>query len=247
MIPHQLITAITLLLFGTFEAGAAIAPGDSVRIVRKAEGDVVLLPEVGALIIQDGEGLKVQFVQATQNRRAPYKTVDLRTEDHILLFNGRRVKRIADLRNAYDALAVGGEVKLGLQRGPEMLISSYAKGDPKDLPRMQIRVANDSGENQEVLPAVGVVLTEKEKRVVVQEVLPLETSAIAKRDVRSGDVIVRLNGRDVSSLKQFVEAYDRLEVGSRVEWSTERKGKSITVSFAKPKPAGPVMIRREAP
>lgn len=224
---------------------AASTEPDSVKMIRMSPGDAFPIPETGALVVREGADLRVQFVPPSGNRPPKYRTVDLQEGDLILLVNGKRVKSIEDLKKAHTATPVGSEFKLGIQRGQEMIIVAFEKADPKDLPKMNMRIVTSGGDGTEVLPAVGVVLAEKKKSVVVDKLLPVETSAVKELDVKEGDVIASINGTEVTSLKEFVRLYDELAVGDRVDWKTRRAGKEIAVSFAKPKPMGKVMMRRE--
>jgi S1-C subfamily serine protease len=219
-------------------------PADSLRTMRFSAGEVFLIPEIGAAVVKNGKDLKVQFVLPVETRKDPYKTVDLKTDDLILLAGGKRVRNTGDLRSAYEAAAIGAEFKLGVQRGQEMMIVWFPKADPKDLPQRQMRIVTADDDRTAVLPAVGVVLVEKGKHVVIDKLLPDEKSAVRGLDVREGDIILDMNGTKVASVKAFTSVYDALEVGVQVKWKTDRAGKPDAVSFVKPKPLGRVIIRR---
>jgi S1-C subfamily serine protease len=212
--------------------------------MRLDAGTAFPVPETGALIVGGGKELKVVFSPGEQERRSPYKSVDLREGDIVLMANGKRVRSVADLTRAYDSTLVGSEFKLGIQRGQEMMIVAYPKADPASFPKRQVRMITADQEGVAVFPAVGVLLEEKSGRVVVQDLLPSGSSAVEKLDVRAGDVITSINGKRVTTVKAYSEAYDALAVGSRVTWDTERAGKRLTVSFAKPTPVGPTVIRK---
>lgn len=98
----------------------------------------MIIPEVGGIIMLDGKELRVDRVQPVESRKEAYRAVDLREGDHVLLVNGKRVKSIEALREAYDGAATGGEIKLGLQRGQELLSVAFPKADPKDLPGVRV-------------------------------------------------------------------------------------------------------------
>jgi S1-C subfamily serine protease len=227
------------------QTGTASAPQGKVQVMKIKEGDVFPIPEIGALVVKGEKDLMIQFVPPAENRRDPYKSVDLQTGDLILMANGKRVKSIKELTDAHASTAIGMEFKLGIQRGKEMMIVSFAKADPKDLPKRSMRIMTTGGEGTEVLPAVGVVLAQKQKTVVIDKILPVESSIVKTLDVNEGDVITAINGKPVASVKDFVGIYDGLEVGSPVTVNTVRKGTPLQVTFKKPKPMGPVFIRKE--
>lgn len=217
---------------------------DSAKTFQTVTAESFPLGELGGLVVADGKNLIVRFVSPPANRKAPYKEVDLREGDVLLMVNGKRVKSVNELKAAYGAIAVGAEVKVGLERGKEMLIVAFPKADPKDLPQMKIMVQRGPGDGTEIFPAVGVSMAQKGKKVVVQEVLPIETSVVRTLDVKAGDVILSLNGWTVTSLKEYTEKFDAIAVGAPVEWKTEREGRKLTISFLRPKPMGQVMIRK---
>jgi S1-C subfamily serine protease len=160
--------------------------------------------------------------------------------------NGKRVKTIPELEKAHAGTAVGADFKLGIQRGEQMMIVTFRKADPKDLPQMKMKIVTSGSEGTEVLPAVGVILAERGKKVVIDKILPMETSAVKGRDVQQGDIITSLNGETVQSTKDFVARYDALDVGASVVWTLDRKGTTVSITFTKPKPVGRIMIRRDA-
>jgi S1-C subfamily serine protease len=233
-----------LLLPGLMISVARGEHPDSTRTFQAVTAESFLVGELGGLVIADGKALIVRFVSPPANRKAPYKEVDLREGDVVLMVNGKRVKSVNELKAAYGVIAVGAEVKVGLERGKEMIIVAFPKADPKDLPQMKLMVQRGPGDGTELFPAVGVSMAQKGKRVVVQEVLPIETSAVRTLDVKAGDVILSLNGWAVTSLKAYTEKFDAIPVGAPVEWKTERDGRQLTISFARPKPMGQVIIRK---
>ena len=45
----------------------------------------------------------------------------------------KRLNQPKEIEKLYNSIAVGGEIKLGIKRGPEMHLISYAKIDPANL------------------------------------------------------------------------------------------------------------------
>jgi len=245
----HILTLLTLsMLLAAIATGSGVAATSPQKVITKTQrlspGDAFPIPETGALVVREGSDLKVQFVPPPENRREPYKQVDLQVNDLILLVNGKRVKTIADLSKAHDETPIGAELKLGIQRDKQMMIVSFPKADPKDLPQRTMRIVTAGGEGNEILPAVGIVLSETKHSVIVKKLLPVESAVVKNLDVQEGDVVTSINGTSVSSVKKFIDLYDKLDVGAKVSWNTERKGKRIVVEFEKPKPMGPVIIRR---
>jgi S1-C subfamily serine protease len=238
------LSTLLLLLFVPMTVSAAVR-SDSTHIVRISQEEAFFVPEIATLIVAEGKELKVQMTPPVEQRRDPYKSVDIKTGDLVLLANGKRAKTIADLKKSYETTAVGAEFALGIQRGQELMIAAFPKADPKDLPKRTMRIVTSDTPGTEVFPAVGVTLSEKGTRVSISELLPVEKSAVRGLDVKQGDVVGSMNGTKVTSLKAFVTSYDALEVGTAVVWELQREGKTISVTFQKPQPAGQVIIRRE--
>ena len=119
----------------------------------------------------------------------------------------------------------------------------FTKGDPKDLPHIQMKIMQaGKNENNEAYPAVGVVIRVKGKALVIDDLLPGET-AVGKLDVKKGDVITAINGTSVASLKEYDNIFDGLTTGRDITWSLSRGGKQVDVTFAKPQTR--MIIRRE--
>jgi hypothetical protein len=220
-------------------------PADSTRVLRFSPEEAFFLPEIATLITVEGKELKIRMAPPAAQLKEPYTSVDIKAGDVVLLANGKRVKTIPDLKKSYETTAVGAEFALGLQRGQELMIAAFPKADPDNLPTRTMRIVTNDTPGTEVFPAVGVALSEKGTHVSITRHLPVDKSAVRGLDVKEGDVIGSMNGAKVTSLQGFITAYDTLKVGSTVAWELQREGKTVSVTFAKPKPAGQVIIRQE--
>ena len=157
--------------------------------------------------------------------------------------NGRRVTSTKDLQSIYDTLAIGNPFKLGVKRGEEMLLVSFTKGDPKNLPHIQTKIVQGGGGGDtEEFPAVGVVIRMKGRTLVIDKLLPGETP-VKKLDVLRGDIISSINGTGVATLKDYDDVFDKVAPGTDVTWVLTRGEKSHTVTFPRPRPR--LIIRRE--
>jgi S1-C subfamily serine protease len=245
IIVHRALTA--LLLMSGVAAGASIPSSqpDSVRVFTRIEGGGFAIPEFDAVVTKAGKDLKVEVVAPAENRRERYKNVDLQAGDLILMVNGKRVKTIADLSAAHAAAAVGSEIKLGIQRGQQMMYATFPKADPGDLPKRTMRIVTDQEDGTQIFPAVGVILKEKENAVVIQDVIEMENTAVKGLDVRKGDIIRTINGKTVSTLASYSTIFDGIAIGDRVTWQTERKGVRKEISFTRPRPMGRVLMKRK--
>jgi S1-C subfamily serine protease len=211
------------------------------------EGDAFLLKELGAAIASDNGALKVLNVMPPDHRPASYKEVDLQQDDIVVMANGKRLVGTKDLQSIYDNLKIGDELKLGIKRKEEMHLVSLKKGDPKDLPKLQMKVmrGGDDDDNTATFPAVGVVMKMKGKNIVIDELLPGET-AVQKSDVKTGDVLVSMNDKQFKSLKEYSEAFDKVAPGKSVTWVLRRGESEHSITFNRPQPRM-MMMKREGP
>jgi len=141
-LPLLLLTLVALAASAQERIMRMGGPDGKVRVIK---GEIFDIPELGALIIKGDDGLKVEHVMPAEARPKAYADVDIKSGDLVLLVNGKRVKTIKDVEKQYGAVAVGEEIKLGLQRGEETLISRFAKADPKDLPQRKIIMRKSDG------------------------------------------------------------------------------------------------------
>jgi S1-C subfamily serine protease len=93
------------------------------------------LPEVEAFIIKDKANIKVQFLAPEKFRRAEYKNVDLKKDDIIIAANGKAVSKAGDLKEIYEKLKPGTDLKLEVKRGGKAVQVTIRKGAPKDMVR----------------------------------------------------------------------------------------------------------------
>lgn len=242
MLPILLFSALVFIELPAFA---------QTKIIRKEGGQTFeavtenpfLIKELGAAVMVDEGAIKVLNVMPSEKRPAAYKGIDLQENDIIVMANGKRVAGVKELESTYNNLGVGDEFKMGIKRNGEMRLVSLKKGDPKDLPSLQMKVVRGGDDdNTSMFPAVGVMLKMKGKDILIDDVFPGE-NAVGKLDVKKGDAIVAINGKHCASLHEYNDAFDAVAVGGNVEWKLRRGEKEHTVSFARPQPR--MMIKRE--
>ncbi|WP_185983110.1 Do family serine endopeptidase [Aureimonas mangrovi] len=132
----------------------------------------------------------------------PASDAGIRTGDVITQVNGRDVATPRELSRTIAAFAPGSEIEIGLWRNGEEQTVTVTLGDLSSLD--ESASANRSGGGQQVptdpssLSGYGLTLTPSEEGegVVVTDVDP--DSEAATRGVQAGDVIVAVNGTEVS-------------------------------------------------
>lgn len=229
---HPLLFALLFLLtsFGTAQ-----------QMMRLEAATSLMIAEIGTVISFENERLVVRFIPPADRRPAGMEKVDVAQGDVVGMINGKRISGIAELRKAYDTASVGSEVKLGLRRDGRPHIITFAKKDRKDLPQ-GMRIVRGDGEghddNEDILPALGIIIRNENGKVVIAETLP-NVSA----DFKKGDVITSLNSKPVKAVRDFSAAFDATEIGAALQIELLRAGETVSVTTPRPKPAGNVMMR----
>jgi hypothetical protein len=256
-----IVVALSILLFVGFA---------SAQIIRQIEGPVdemFDIPELSAMIIGGEKDLKIDFVAPKDMRLKGYEDVEVKEGDVVLLFNGKRVKTVADLKGAYETAAVGDTVKVGIRRGTEMFFASFKKADPKTLPKRKIVIddgpdgaprhgegattrtltfksGGKDAEGARPILELGILAGVADKKVKVLQKLILPGSSAPVVDLQAGDLLETLNGKIFSSPDELAGLLDKIPVGERIELKYSRREKTLNASFAKPEPRGRVMIRK---
>ena len=216
--------------------------------VTTFKGELFDIPELGAIIARSDSGnLKVEHVMPQEARPKAFADVDIKTGDEILLLNGKRVKTIKEIEQQYTSIPVGGEVKLGIQRGQDMMITRFAKADPKDLPKRKMMIVTSDGPEGDILPLpnLGVIMGKAKEGVVVKEMLENAAKPFTEAGVKAGDRLVSLNGKGIKNLDDFTREFTAVSPGSTMTWIVAHNGKNVTLSLVRPEPQGQVIIKQE--
>ncbi len=242
-----------VLLLALFLLASFAAESQQMKIIRRGPGgdqtktfnqdDLLVIPELSAVLLVQDKEIIVDHIMEPEMRLKGHETTDAKEGDKVLMADGKRLAGIKDLRELYEKAAPGATVKLGIRRGEEMVLASFVKVDPKDLPKTRM-VINGGGDDKElmVLPAAGIVLTMKGGKIVVDKII--EDHKIKGADIKEGDVITAINGASVSAIPELQGRFEKVAVGSTVEITTKRGSATNTFSFVKPKDEGRVVVRR---
>ena len=259
---RRVFVTIMLMLVSFVTANAQVFISRSDSAMDKIVGQPFTLGEIGAVVVDNGKEIKVLHAMPVDMRPKAYKEIDIKDGDIILMCNGKRLKTLKELEEAYNATAVGAAFKLGVKRGEERMIVAFAKADPKDLPKMQMTMSTGDGPmpagggnvrrmvvgghgqnmgDAEPLMGLGLIVGKRDNIVKVVSVLP---NAPKGTDFKVDDVIETFNGEKVKSPAQFLEMYDKLAVGAKLEVQYKRGDKTMQASLAKPEaPQGRIMMR----
>jgi len=149
-------------------------------------------------VVGGGEGATIADVQAD----SPASKAGLRKGDVVTGFNGRTVRGPAELRARLGVVPVGDTVELQVQRGSE-----------KRTLKAQIGPIESGGSGGEsVQELAGAVLQEVSRsglpgpnRAVLVTAVKPESPAF-RHGLRAGDLIVGVNARRVTSVKELTAA-----------------------------------------
>jgi S1-C subfamily serine protease len=223
------------------------------KIVRREGGDKgSMLPddmfdlrELATIIsVQDGK-IVVDNVMEKRMRPKENESVDIQQGDVIMMVNGKRVKSLQDLKEAYASVAVGSPVKFGIERNKEMAMISFDKADPEKLPKRRIMInRGDGGRDIMMVPGTGLMIGSKGKEVVIEDMLDSDSPALKEADVKKGDIITAVNETTVTSFKDFSDAFKKIAVGDKVTFHTSRKDKPLSFSFTKAEGGQQRVIKR---
>jgi S1-C subfamily serine protease len=238
---HRIILTLSITLFCL---GASFA---QTGYVTAGDAETFVLEEVGAVMVQQGDDVKIVIVLPVDRRKAAWRDVDLQPEDFVLMANGQRIRTVEDIAELYKALNTGDELKLGIRRGEEMRLIGLTKADPADLPRVQRMIMRNDGSAGSLIPVMGLglVLSVREGVLTVHTVLPQAPEPIKNGGPVAGDAIVALNGAAVKDGPAFTSMYDELATGAAIRLTFRHENREKTVELPKPDaPAQPAIIRR---
>lgn len=239
------------------------APQKSVQRIVIGGGDVFMIPELAAAVVDDSGSVIVRVMPPADRLPKGMQKLDIKAGDEILMINGKRVKNSSELKELYEAVEVGEEVSLGLKRGGSMHIASFKKADPETLPKRQmmiqtggpgdhptaaprkVQVIKMPGTGEvEILGGARLIVAEKDGGLIVVGTLPEAESLYKVDTVKDGDIIVSVQGKPIVKARDFTVTYDAIKVGERVALVLSRDGKTIKVSFDKPVETDPTFLQK---
>lgn len=222
----------------------ALAGAQDVDVVTLDASTSLLLRELGAVTVADGDAVVVEKLLPAEIRPEAYRKVDVREGDVVMMINGERIHSLDTLRAAYDALAVGAKIKLGMGRGDGRFLVKLAKAEPEaagggpGVHMVRMTVSGDEGGGDvELLPELHALLGDRDGLRVVAKVM--------ESDLHEDDAIVAIDGKKVDSLADFRAVYGALATGAEYRLSVHRGDADVEVESVKQEFQGKMMLRRE--
>lgn len=136
MYHHIIRNTISAILFFT-----SISISQQMKIMT--DGDAAFVPEIKSIVEYADNKLTISTITNSSNN----SEIDIKNNDEILYINGKRVKSLETFSKQYEGTEIGKEVKLGIKRKEQMLISSFVKQDPSKFKHKIMRVEGDPSEN----------------------------------------------------------------------------------------------------
>jgi S1-C subfamily serine protease len=232
-------TLVFLLLF--FIAVVPVSFAQQMVKMQFDEKTDFMFPELGTILHQGKDGITVTMAPKINMKAAENKNADLKEGDEIVVVNGSRPKDIKDLRKIYDGVAKGGEIKLGIKRdGKTMIVTVLKVGANPNMKMMTMNQGDVFG-----LPGIGII-SDSGKIVKLIDMSPNPEEAQSS-PLKIGDTFKQINGKNITSIKQFKSLYDKCKSGESVEMKIVREGTEQTLSIKKPEGKHQGMIKRVKP
>ncbi|MBN2365408.1 MAG: DegQ family serine endoprotease [Calditrichaeota bacterium] len=209
------------------------------RVVRGWLGVTIqdIDPEIGkALGLKTTKGVLITQVQ----EGTPAEKAGLKTEDVIIKVNGDAVNNTTELATRIASTSPGKEVTLTVIRdGKERKITAtLGELESGNLPLAQRRSESTYEkvglQLSNITPGVAQKynLKEDQRGVVVTAVDP--GSLASQAGFRPGDVILKLNRKDVKSVEEFDDMMDDVKEGGNLLFYIQRGEGNLFIAFTKP-------------
>ena len=236
--------AIRLLFFFSITA-ASVSFGQKMITMQLDGKTDYMLQEIGAVLHQGKDGITVAHAFNGNVKAAENKDAELKEGDAVIMMNGIRPKTITDFRKMYDGVTIGGEFKLGIKRDGNPLIVAIHKVEAKADSHMKMVTMTMNGDDMKLLPGIGMI-DDAGKTLKLKE-LPPNPDTAKESSLKIGDTFKEMNGKNITSFKQFKSLYTKVKPGESVELTIIRGGKEQTVSVKKPEGGQQVIIKRGKP
>ena len=180
------------------------------------------------------------------------------------MVNGKKVVTAAEIREVFDGIKPGDEIKIGLKRDKNMMIVSFERADPESLPKLRtityemsgdeaegdhvpgevtiMRGDGPAGEDLAMLEGSGLIVKEEDDVVIIAMVMPHAKELFGSVEVKKGDRILGIQGKKVSGVAELLELYTSIEPGSEITLLLERADEEFSVTFNKAKPQNKIMM-----
>ena len=223
---HFFIISVLIILGVSFSISQKM-----VRLVLAGRTDFNL-QEVGTVFHQTNDTIRVSQTFNGNVRAAENKDVDFQEGDVLVVANGTRVKSIKDLRKIYDDTKKNDILKLGIKRNGQSMIVDVHKVEAKPDPNQKMTTMTFDTDDMKLLPGIGFI--EESGKTIKLKDMPPDPEVAKVCPLKIGDQFKTINGKSITSFKQFKSLYKKVKVGDKVSLTIIRGGEEQTVSVTKP-------------
>ncbi len=233
------IAKLSILLLPLFTLFPQLSNAQQMRTMSFDASTSIMLQEFQTMLVTEDDIVKVEL---RMGRDEATPGVDrLEKGDVILMMNGKRIKDIDGLRELYDGIEKGSDIKIGVRRGEERFILSAIKGDvPEGASRMIMTFDSDSedGEQPVIVPSLGILLTNSESDVRISSIIPPMIADDLKSLELEGYIIALFNNEKPESATDLKDKIEAIAIGDSMSFTFEKDGDEMSLSFAKKAPKG---------
>ncbi len=184
-------------------------------------------PIVLGVLVQEKGGLIVESVEEGFTGHA----AGIKVGDKLTHLNGKELKLIDDVQAELKKVVDGDKLLLGFSRGEEKftvsVLGAHGKGAARVLASESVKLKEESKPTDKKPAFLGVAVVQGLQGVVVENVVA-ESSA-ASAGFTKGDLIKKLNGKDVPDVAAFKSILGDLKAGEKVSIELVRDGKIVEV------------------
>lgn len=203
-----------------------------------------MLRELSAMIVQNEEGLQVEMIMGRGNTSEDPMTDELKRGDLIIMMNGKRVSDASTIREVYNSLPEGEEIKIGVRRGDTRFIVNAQKGDVPENASGQMVLSFDisDGEPPTMLPELGLLITQNDQGIEIMSLLePLLPDELKAENIE-GYFITSINERSFETPLGIQQYLASLNVGDDILLEVEKDGNALSLTLKKQEPRGNVRM-----
>lgn len=227
--------------------GIILAEPLSAQVQRTMSFDAstsFLLRELSAMIVQNENGLQVEMIMGGGNPTDQSITDDLKRGDLLLMMNGKRVSEVAIMRELYNSLPDGEEIKVGVRRGDARFIVRAQKGDiPENAPGQMV-LSFDAGDGAAptMLPELGLLISQTDEGIEIMSLLePLLPDELTTENIE-GYLITSINKQSFDEPINIQHYLASLKVGDAIDLELEKDGLTKNLALKKQEPRGNVRM-----
>ncbi|MFH2037599.1 MAG: hypothetical protein ABIJ45_14460 [Candidatus Zixiibacteriota bacterium] len=230
---EKLMLTAVIIIFTLMLSVSSVMGQQMMQMKIESEGEVLMLQEVGGLVIDSDDGVRIDMVLPSDQRTESYQKTDLQAGDLIKMVNGKKIENTEQLKEIYEKANFGDEIKFGLLREKKMMIVPLIKANPDDLPgqMMVMTIETDGPPPIMALINAGLILAEAEDNIIVDKVMDKiaekQLSALPKK----GDVLLRIQNQKIENRNQLISIVDNTKVGEKIELVFSNSEKEYPITF----------------